>query len=283
MKTLASLLGIPSCELVPAWKTKGNKETNESKAMGQFASVQWKNQLRQERVRRNWRQQDLADQLGTTVVTVKRWERGSQQPSAYFRLKLCALFDKSAEELGLVPPSPQPTPPETQRNTSVEIGTPSSYAQEVASDEQAELQTLRMWAQILGPSHLNQIYLLNGLAKISFHQGQYEQAAILFQQALSICAQIVGPQAPEMAETLHGLAVLREAQGQSQKATCLYQRALKVWEQILGPDHQHTREIRTQYQQLLQSINVETEANQMKMATSESGNEAPCEAGLPRS
>lgn len=247
--------------------------------MGQFASVQWKNQLRQERIRRNWRQQDLADQLGTTVVTVKRWERGSQQPSMYFRHKLCALFGKSAEELGLVAPCPRPTtPPEAQGHIPV---VPSNDAQEVALDEQAELQTLHLWAKVLSSSHLNQIYLLNGLAKISFHQGQYEQAAILFQRALSICAQIVGPQAPEMAETLHGLAVLREAQGQSQKATCLYQRALKVWEQILGPGHQHTREIRTQYQQLLQSIGTGEETNQMKMATSESGSETPCKTGLP--
>jgi len=57
--------------------------------------------LRQERIRRSWRQRDLAEQLGTTVVTVKRWERGYQQPSTYFRVKLCTLFGKSAEELGL--------------------------------------------------------------------------------------------------------------------------------------------------------------------------------------
>jgi transcriptional regulator with XRE-family HTH domain len=58
--------------------------------------------LRQERIRRNWRQQDLADQLETTVISIRRWERGSHQPSAYFREKLCTLFGKSAEELGLV-------------------------------------------------------------------------------------------------------------------------------------------------------------------------------------
>jgi transcriptional regulator with XRE-family HTH domain len=70
--------------------------------MDASTSLHWKNLLRQERIRRNWRQQDVADQLETTVVTVKRWERGSQQPSAYFRVKLCALFGKSAEELGFV-------------------------------------------------------------------------------------------------------------------------------------------------------------------------------------
>jgi tetratricopeptide (TPR) repeat protein/transcriptional regulator with XRE-family HTH domain len=58
--------------------------------------------LRQERIRRNWRQQELAKLLGTTPLTVSRWERGSQQPSAYFRKKLSALFGKSPEELGLV-------------------------------------------------------------------------------------------------------------------------------------------------------------------------------------
>ncbi|MBV9613929.1 MAG: XRE family transcriptional regulator, partial [Ktedonobacteraceae bacterium] len=66
-------------------------------------------QLRQERIRRNWRQQDVADQLGTTVLSIKRWERGSHQPSMYFREKLCALFGKSVEELGIIPQSIQPS------------------------------------------------------------------------------------------------------------------------------------------------------------------------------
>jgi transcriptional regulator with XRE-family HTH domain len=55
--------------------------------------------LRKLRIGRNWRQKDVADQLGTTIG---RWERGYQQPSAYFRVKLCTLFGKSAQELGLV-------------------------------------------------------------------------------------------------------------------------------------------------------------------------------------
>jgi transcriptional regulator with XRE-family HTH domain len=73
------------------------------------------NRLRQERHRLNWRQLDLAEQLGTTVVTVKRWERGTQQPGAYFRMKLCSLFGKSAEELGLLDEISSPR--QTCRNT----------------------------------------------------------------------------------------------------------------------------------------------------------------------
>ncbi len=63
------------------------------------SSTHWNNRLRQERIARNWRQQDLADQLGTTVVTIRRWEHGRQQPGAYFRVKLCALFGISPQEL----------------------------------------------------------------------------------------------------------------------------------------------------------------------------------------
>ena len=73
--------------------------------------MQRNEQLRQQRIGRNWRQQDLADQLGVTVVTIQRWERGSQQPSAYYRVKLCTLFGLSSQELGLGEgfPSPEST------------------------------------------------------------------------------------------------------------------------------------------------------------------------------
>jgi len=71
-----------------------------------------KNQLlRQARIERNWRQEDLAEQLDTSPSTVKRWENGRQQPSAYFRNKLCILFGKSAEALGLLPDEPSLTLP----------------------------------------------------------------------------------------------------------------------------------------------------------------------------
>lgn len=66
------------------------------------STVSWNKRLRQERIRRNWRQSDVAERLGTTVVTVTRWEQGTHQPGSYFRVKLCALFDKSPLELGFV-------------------------------------------------------------------------------------------------------------------------------------------------------------------------------------
>jgi transcriptional regulator with XRE-family HTH domain len=58
--------------------------------------------LRQERERRSWSQLEVADQIGTTDTNVSRWERGITVPSPYFRQKLCRLFEKNADELGLV-------------------------------------------------------------------------------------------------------------------------------------------------------------------------------------
>jgi tetratricopeptide (TPR) repeat protein len=64
--------------------------------------------LRQHRIERNWRQQEVADQLGIALITVQRWERGFQQPSAYYRVKLSALFGLSAQELGLLDAHSEP-------------------------------------------------------------------------------------------------------------------------------------------------------------------------------
>ena len=79
--------------------------------------------LRQQRIARNWRQQEVADQLEVSLVTVQRWERGLQQPSAYFRVKLCALFGKSAQELGLLEDLSLEAPPESE---AIDAGQPAA-------------------------------------------------------------------------------------------------------------------------------------------------------------
>nr|BBH87443.1 hypothetical protein KTC_21940 [Thermosporothrix sp. COM3] len=66
------------------------------------SSPRWSTLLKEERIARNWRQKDLAEQLGTSILTIKRWEQGHQQPSAFYRAKLCSLFEKSPLELGFL-------------------------------------------------------------------------------------------------------------------------------------------------------------------------------------
>lgn len=57
--------------------------------------------LRDERRRRGWSQQEVADQLGTTANNVSRWELGTTYPDPFFRAKLCDLFGLPATQLGL--------------------------------------------------------------------------------------------------------------------------------------------------------------------------------------
>ncbi|GCE12103.1 NACHT domain-containing protein [Tengunoibacter tsumagoiensis] len=55
--------------------------------------------LIRERLKRHLSQQDLAEKLGTTFVTVSRWEHGHVQPSAYYRQRLCEIFEKTPAEI----------------------------------------------------------------------------------------------------------------------------------------------------------------------------------------
>lgn len=96
-------------------------------------TAQRNEQLRQHRFRHNLRLKDVADKLGTTVTTVQRWERGSQQPSAYYRAKLCELFDVSPQELGF---EEEEAPPPIPSNTE-EVEAPNS-----ASTEEIALWTV---------------------------------------------------------------------------------------------------------------------------------------------
>ena len=91
--------------------------------------IHWKDCLRRERIQRNWRQSDLAEQLRTSVVTIQRWEKGAQKPGPYFRLKLSTLFGKSAEELGFVTGSTALSAPTRQEAPGRALGL-SSQASE---------------------------------------------------------------------------------------------------------------------------------------------------------
>jgi transcriptional regulator with XRE-family HTH domain len=46
-------------------------------------------------------QEELADLLGVSSITVYRWERGEHHPNPYFCGRLCRLFNVSEQELGL--------------------------------------------------------------------------------------------------------------------------------------------------------------------------------------
>lgn len=52
-------------------------------------------QLRQERKKRGWTQEQVAEQIGTTLSTVQKIECGIRKPSFDVLVKLLDLFDYS--------------------------------------------------------------------------------------------------------------------------------------------------------------------------------------------
>jgi transcriptional regulator with XRE-family HTH domain len=59
--------------------------------------------LRNAREYHGWTQEELAEKIGTTSVTISRWESGVTFPSRYFRKKLSVLYGQSIQDLGLLP------------------------------------------------------------------------------------------------------------------------------------------------------------------------------------
>src|SRR5579872_2585259 len=69
--------------------------------MDQGNEQTFKSIVRQERERRGWSQSNLAEKVGVTPMTVNRWENGKNLPQSFPRQKLCEIFEKTPEELGL--------------------------------------------------------------------------------------------------------------------------------------------------------------------------------------
>lgn len=60
--------------------------------------------LRRERQLRGWSQQKVASLVETSEDVVSRWEHGERKPSPFYQEKFCALYGKTAEELGFLQP-----------------------------------------------------------------------------------------------------------------------------------------------------------------------------------
>ena len=66
--------------------------------------------LRHERQLRGWSQAHLAEQINVHDYYISRWERGEVLPSPYYQQKLCEVFGKTAEELGMLQTTPLTLP-----------------------------------------------------------------------------------------------------------------------------------------------------------------------------
>jgi WD40 repeat protein/transcriptional regulator with XRE-family HTH domain len=99
-------------------------------------------QLKLERERRGWSQEDLAERIGkVSKKTVGRWEKGESLPQPYYRQKLTEHFGKSLEELGWGGPSAQLVEVSESPSPKEDWGeAPLGHAFYGREDEQAQLQ-----------------------------------------------------------------------------------------------------------------------------------------------
>src|SRR5437016_2453305 len=79
----------------------GTEDASDVKKISRLAL----SRLKREREQRGWTQSELAERIGTTQINVSRWENRVSTPGPYYRQRLGELFEKSIQELGLIPES----------------------------------------------------------------------------------------------------------------------------------------------------------------------------------
>lgn len=123
-------------------------------------------QLRSERIRRGWSQEDVAEKVGTSSVNVSRWERGITFPTPYFRQKLSKLFEMSLQELGLLHEENDERPAQPADETPTEAEPPEkafaasfSSPSPIASDNHDETETFPPFESHVLPDESAKLHL----------------------------------------------------------------------------------------------------------------------------
>lgn len=88
--------------------------------------IPWYQILQYERKLRGWSQKQFATMLNSDSRTIRRWERGQAFPSPYFQEQLVKLFNKDAEQLGLVPSLQAMPAPNASKSTMMPSPLPAS-------------------------------------------------------------------------------------------------------------------------------------------------------------
>jgi WD40 repeat protein/transcriptional regulator with XRE-family HTH domain len=100
--------------------------------------------FRQEREKRGWSRNYVAEQVEVDVITVGRWERGERMPHPHHRQKLCALFEMNAQDLGLLSQSPQ-----DGEKVTITLEQPLPELETVSIDEHASQQISTINTQVI--------------------------------------------------------------------------------------------------------------------------------------
>ena len=99
--------------------------------------------LAQARIEKGFTQSQVAEYMAVDVGTVCRWEKGTQHPYLRHVMKLCTLYDKSAQELGLAqePEEGRKAQEALEEVIQGEVPTPPRFPNEASPKESGVSQT----------------------------------------------------------------------------------------------------------------------------------------------
>jgi len=98
-------------------------------------------------------------------------------------------------------------------------------------------EAVRLVGGELGPDDPKTLACLHEQAEAMYHQGQYDEAEVLFGKVLEAWRKQLGDESPETLQTMRSLTVCLYAQGRYEKAESQFREIIAVQEQVLGPDH----------------------------------------------
>jgi transcriptional regulator with XRE-family HTH domain len=130
--------------------------------------------LRTAREKRGWTQAEAAEQIGTTSLSVSRWENGITFPSPYYRKKLSALYATSARELGLTQESEEEQIPGTAVPAFIfnePLPAPGElYARQRERKTLVSRTTRKASTSIIGPRRIGKTWLMQYLQLVAPEQ-----------------------------------------------------------------------------------------------------------------
>ncbi len=109
-------------------------------------------------------------------------------------------------------------------------------AARMAEEGDPNANWLRGFALQLADALTNFLQLTQRFSQL-YEQGQYSQAVIVAEQALTLARQIWGEEHPNIAASLNNLAELYNSQGRYTEALPLYQQALEMTKRLFADDH----------------------------------------------
>ena len=158
--------------------------------------------------------------LSTHAQVVVNFEAGGE-----YVAKACALHGKRGRfELRLLDGSPKPL----------------SKAQQLQAEVEDRRKRLPHIEKSIGKESAEYAEEQHNLGTQLFSLGDFENARVELQSALTIREKVLGPEHARTAATLNNLSLVLRAQGNYAEARALNERALQIAEKVLGPEHPGT-------------------------------------------